>query len=79
MKKIVALLVILSAACSDEEAARRTLDNAGFTDIETTGYEAWSCGKDDSTSTGFRARNPRGKIVTGVVCCGYSKGCTVRF
>lgn len=29
--------------------------------------------------TGFVAKNPAGKRVEGVVCCGVLKACTVRF
>ena len=41
--------------------------------IEVTGY-SFSCGKDDLSSTGFRAKNNKGKVITGTVCCGLLKG-----
>jgi hypothetical protein len=66
-------------ACSDEGRTIRTLQQSGFTEITTTGYEPFSCGRDDDFSTGFKAKNPSGAVVTGVVCCGLMKGCTVRF
>ena len=66
-------------ACTDDSNSRRTLENSGYTDIELHGYKAFACGKDDSFSTAFTAKNPQGKQVSGVVCCGITKGCTVRF
>lgn len=68
------------AGCTDESATIRTLDNAGYTEIQTTGYSWFQCGDDDTFHTGFRAKNPAGKMVEGTVCCGaWSKGCTIRF
>lgn len=76
---LLLLLLLLLAACTDEQRTRSTLEAAGFTEIETTGYDWWSCGQGDDYSTGFRAKNPRGELVQGVVCCGWAKACTVRF
>lgn len=74
------ILAALLTACTDSGKASRTLENAGFSDIELTGYRGWSCGEGDDTCTGFRARGPSGRIVTGAVGCGYwGKGCTIRF
>ena len=67
------------SACTDESASRRALMNHGFTQIRFTGYKMWSCGEDDTYATGFVARNPNGHMVSGVVCCGISKSCTIRF
>lgn len=75
--KYLALLLLL--ACSDDVAARRTLEAQGFSDITTSGF-SFGCGESDSYSTGFEATNPAGKRVSGVVCCGLVlKACTVRF
>ncbi len=68
------------AGCTDESNTRRTLESAGYTDIQTTGYSWFECGKDDTYHTGFTAKNPLGKPVSGTVCCGmWTKGCTIRF
>lgn len=76
----ILVAALLSLACTDESAARRTLDAEGFTDVRFTGYAFFSCGKDDTTATEFVATNPRGRRVKGAVCCGLVfKGCTVRF
>lgn len=78
MKKIIVLLLVLVGCTADEEATR-TLHNSGFTDVQTTGYLPFKCAKDDYFSTGFTAKNPRGQVVSGVVCCGALKSCTIRF
>lgn len=76
---IMGIFLLSSCACSDEDAARRTLLDAGYSDVRTTGWAMLGCGEDDSTSTGFVAKNPKGRRVEGVVCCGFwGKGCTIR-
>jgi len=77
MKFLVAAILLIG--CTDEAGTRRALEGEGFTDISVNGYDAWSCGKDDTYATKFTATNARGKVVSGVVCCGDFKGCTVRF
>lgn len=81
MRKLITVLMVVSAlvACEDPSAARITLEKSGYSEIQTTGYVWMACGDDDGTHTGFRAKNPAGNVVEGVVCCGYGKGCTVRF
>lgn len=76
---LLALLVSLLVACTDEDNTVRTLEAHGFTEIRTTGYAPFACSKSDDFSTGFLATNPAGKRVEGTVCCGLLKGCTVRF
>lgn len=63
----------------DPAGAAKTLDSVGFTNIETTGYGWFKCGKGDAWRTDFKAQNPNGKEVTGTVCSGFFKGSTVRF
>lgn len=86
MQKIVSLGIIslilfspLAVACTSEARAREVLDEQGFTDVEMTGYVWAACSDDDVTHTGFRATNPKGRKVEGVVCCGWLKSCTVRW
>lgn len=80
MKYIALAAMVLLASCTNEDDTIRTLRSSGYTDIVTTGWEPMSCSKDDTFETGFRAKNPTGQWVRGVVCCGLVfKGCTVRF
>ncbi len=71
-------LVLGSSACTSESDAKRALTGAGYTDITWTGYKAFSCSEDDAFHTGFRAKGPTGKTVTGTVCSGVLKGSTIR-
>lgn len=65
----------------DEENTRNALDSAGYEDIEIKDEGGWfACGKMDFYKTPFRATNPKGKEVEGVVCCGmWAKDCTIRY
>lgn len=65
--------------CTDAPKATRTLEQAGYTDIETRGYSFFGCGEDDTFRTKFTAKNPAGQKVDGVVCSGWLKGGTIRF
>lgn len=70
-----------SVGCdSGEVEARRALDASGYSHV-TIGDYAWiGCGRgDDGYRHHFTAMNPVGKPVKGYVCCGWGKGCTVRF
>lgn len=55
------LTAITLAGCSDDLGARRTLADAGYADIEITGYQFFGCGQGDAFHTGFRARSPAGR------------------
>lgn len=82
MKKIFtfALIGIMCAGCSDANTAQRALDNMGFTDIETLGWTFWgSCGDNGGFKTKFRAKNAKGKVVTGLVCNGWIQPAVVKF
>lgn len=76
---LITFTALSFVACTDESATKETLRKSGYTEIQTTGYKAFSCSDSDSFSTGFRAKNPKGEVVEGVVCCGLMKSCTVRF
>ncbi len=76
---LVAVPFACGAGCTDEDRTRTTLRKAGYRDV-TVGDYAWGeCGKHDSYATEFTAINPSGERVSGTVCCGILKGCTVRF
>lgn len=82
LKTVVAVCFIvgLCAACSSPEDARRALTGAGYSNIETHGYDFFACGQDDFYHTKFSATNPQGKRVDGVVCSGLLfKSATIRF
>jgi hypothetical protein len=80
MKNLLILAAgLLILACTDDGRTRQTLESHGFRDIQITGFEPFDCGKHEDFATGFRAKNPHGIYVQGTVCCGWMKGCTVRF
>lgn len=82
MKKIliIATAIILFTGCTSSSDANRALKSQGYTNIQITGYNMFSCGEDDFYSTGFIATNPQGLSVNGTVCSGLLfKGATVRF
>jgi hypothetical protein len=74
----VAAALLTLAACTQPDDARRTLEAAGYSDIEITGYKAFGCSEDDYFHTGFRATGVNGQPVEGVVCGGWLKGSTIR-
>lgn len=80
MKRLLLLAVCALVSCTDAKSTIHTLQNAGFSDVEILGYAWFECGEDDTYHTEFRAKNPKGVVVEGTVCCGMlSKGCTIRF
>lgn len=83
---VLALIVAVLTAtgCTNEERARHTLEDAGFTGIVIDGWAPRSCGDSDGTCTAFTAINPTGRLVHGAVGCSRDlgcggKGCTIRF
>lgn len=73
-------IAISAGACENRPKASAVLDNEGYTDIEFTGYAWGACAESDNYHTGFRAKNAKGKVVEGVVCCGaVLKSCTIRY
>jgi hypothetical protein len=81
MKRILCLCALLTlTACDNPSDADRALRSAGYEPIKTGGYAFFACGKDDTLATKFTAKNPRGDVVTGVVCSGLMfKNSTIRF
>lgn len=81
MKKfiIAGALALGLAVCTDTPTAERILRQNGYTEIEMTGYQPFSCGKEDTYHTGFRAKAPGGGHVAGVVCSAWLIGVTIRF
>ncbi len=67
-------------ACDRPTKSVEALENQGFTDIVLEGHRFFGCGKGEGSSMAFKAKNPNGKEVHGLVCCGVvGKGCTVRW
>jgi hypothetical protein len=80
MKKLALVLTFLLTGCTNQNDAVNALQDAGFTDIQITGYKFFACSKDDTYQTGFIAKNPQGRIVKGTVCSGLLfKNSTIRF
>lgn len=82
MKKIlIALVAVIGlSGCTDPETATRVLEDSGYTDIQITGYNYFSCAESDRIHTGFKAKGPTGREVTGTVCAGLLfKNSTIRF
>lgn len=82
MKKILLFLsVTMMFSCTDPKRARKVLTQAGYTDIEIGGHDAFACGEEDDSCTEFYATGPSGHRVHGAVGCdvsGCGKACTIR-
>jgi hypothetical protein len=83
MKKLMfTLLTILLMSCTssnDFDKGQAILENQGFTEIQSTGYDLFCCGEEDTFSTGFTAKDKEGNMVEGCICSGVLKGVTIRF
>ena len=66
-------------SCTDPKGAQRVLQNAGYKDIQITGFRFLLKDEKDWYSTGFEATGPNGNKVTGAVTAGLFKGNTIRF
>lgn len=78
-KAILCLVLACASACTDEAGSAKALFALGINNVTYTGYQLFGCGQDDTFHTGFSGINAQGALVTGVVCCGWLKNCTVRF
>jgi len=74
----IAFLLLLLVGCTDENGARKALTDQGYTNIEFTGYDFWTCGDDYTFHTGFRAQSIAKKQVEGAVCSGWMKGYSIK-
>ena len=75
----IAILFTLSACGTAPDRSYETLEKSGYTAIEIGGYAPFACSEKDKYHTKFTAKNSQEQVVNGVVCCGWFKGCTVRF
>lgn len=78
MKIALIIIAMMLAGCYSNGDATKALQESGYTEIELYGHAMWSCGKDDTFSTEFKAKSPSGTVVTGAVCSGWFKGKTIR-
>ena len=77
---LIVFACLFCVSCTNAGAALEALESQGMTDIQITGWAPLSCSQQDFSSTGFKAVNPNGKAVKGVVCCGLVfKSCTIRW
>ncbi len=74
----VLLFIVLPAGCTRPRKAIQVLENAGYTDIEITGWRPFMKSDNEVFSTGFRAKAQNGNEVTGAVTSGWIKGNTIR-
>lgn len=79
MRLLLLLLAMMAVpGCTDSDGARKALEGAGYTNIQTGGYSMFSCSESDDFATEFTATGPTGQPVHGVVCAGWLKGATIR-
>lgn len=65
-------------ATTDSEAVG-TAQSLGLRNVKPGTVSFLECGQDDKVGRSFTATNSVGEPVSGVVCCGFLKRCTVRF
>jgi hypothetical protein len=81
---IASLLVLLvfsvgAITQSNSSKAQVAVESAGNTNVELGPMTYLPCGRGDVGGFNFKAMNANGDKVSGVVCCGLVKGCTVRY
>lgn len=91
MKTLTIIAMMMLVGCEGEyrservETPRETdvhaaLRKSGYSKIQEGGFPfPGTCSSGDDYGINFKAVNPVGSPVEGVVCCGIFKGCTVRF
>lgn len=75
----IVIVPLAMRSCTDADRTVSTLEAQGFTEVEPGGYTYFGCGHGDVFHTEFTATNANGNAVSGIVCCGWLKSCTVRF
>lgn len=84
MHKTIAMLFLLAlCGCSVDEATfQRVMADEGYVDAVNRGWEPFVCGENDSLVSSFTATRVLSdgtrRNVSGTVCCGFLKNCTVR-
>jgi len=84
MKKLfmgmcLVLALTLSVSCTNPNSATRVLEAQGYSQVQMTGYNFFSCSESDFYHTGFKGLSINGTPVEGTVCEGiFFKNSTVR-
>lgn len=94
MKWLMSLMIVISVACTADPRPQTTsvpqpappskqeyvLSKLGYKNIKLSSASLMACSDEDSwmNSNDFTADGPNGPI-SGTVCCGWFKGCTVRY
>lgn len=79
MTKWLLIAGLCLVGCTDDQATVNAARAIGLRDVQPLDYAPFSCGQDDQYAQHFTATNINGQRVSGVVCCGLLKSCTVRF
>jgi hypothetical protein len=79
MKRLLISALLLTGCITDEAEAESTLVKSGYTHVQIGDWAWFGCDQKDKHGREFTAVNPNGLKVSGQVCCGVLKGCTVRF
>lgn len=76
---LVTLILWLPTQANDVRfRAERQLLEAGYSQVDVSGWNVFACSEDDAFRVGFKALGPTGKPVSGTVCSGFLKGATIR-
>lgn len=90
MKKLIIALYIIAfgyGCTMSQDEIEVVLEQEGLHDVQTGGYAMFECSDDDQFKTEFTAYrtvlnsdgSPYQQEVSGAVCCGLWKDCTVRY
>ena len=75
----VLLFVFIRGFSTSRIDAEIAVSAAGHTAGEVKSWAWLACSKDDLYNWHFIAKNSQGNQISGVVCCGLLKSCTVRY
>ncbi len=76
---LIAFILSLPAQVNDARLrSERQLLEAGYSQVDVSGWNFLACSEDDVFRIGFTALGPTGKSVSGTVCSGFLKGATIR-
>ena len=79
MRQIIFATLLLASCATYESEVIEVTSKQGLRNVSVGGFAHMSCSKDDKTGRKFTATNSGGQQVSGVVCCGVWKGCTIRW
>lgn len=87
MKKLILCLMFLCGCTYTQEEVEEVLDNEGIHNVTLGGYGLFDCSDDDHFRTRFSGYRTilqhdgttQEHQVSGVLCCGFFKNCTIRY